>query len=81
MFLAVGCRHFFPLFQEEREYREMQEALRRQSRERRRLSEARRAELTATMRKRDRELENDLQASAEAGAKDVEAYREVPSYE
>lgn len=63
--------------QEERQYKEAQNALRRQSMARRRLSDMRRAVVEANIRARDREREADMQASIKAGDLDAKAYREV----
>lgn len=63
--------------QEEQQYKEAQEALRRQSMQRRRMSNIRRAALTARMRQWARAYEKDWKASAEEGRVDVKEYREV----
>ena len=67
----------FGLQQEEREYKEAQKALRRQSRERRRRSDFRRKWVGEVMKEHEAEAEADLKASQEDGMKDAAAYREV----
>ena len=74
----LSCFAFFLWrYQEEKEYKDAQKALRRQSRQRRRRSDFRRKEVGEAMKEREEEMKADLRASQLDGMKDAAAYRQV----